>query len=467
MSEGRATGGTAGPALVGRALPEEVLAAARRLAQAGHRTVFVGGGVRDALLGRPVTGHWDVATAARPEEVCALFPRAVPTGLAHGTVTVPLHSHLVEITTFRSEGAYSDARRPDEVVFLRQLEPDLERRDFTVNAIAYDPATATLVDVVGGLSDLEAGVLRAVGDPRRRFAEDALRGLRAARFVSSLGFRLDPVTREALPGVVPLLPRLSAERVREELERLLLGARPDAGLDLLSETGLLDPVLPELAACRGVSQNRYHRHDVYRHRLETVRAAARRPRVVWAALCHDLGKPATRAVRPDGEITFYGHAQVGAEITDRALERLRFPRLERLAIVHLVREHLFDYTPEWTDAAVRRFLRRVGEEHLTDLFDLRRADIAGTGLPGDPSALAALGARIERLRAGRLALSVRDLAIDGDDVMREASLSAGPAVGRILARLLEEVLEVPERNERDWLLRRARALGGTEDAPDA
>lgn len=452
---------------VAAAIPPEVLAAARELAAAGHRTVLVGGGVRDALLGRPATGHWDLATAARPEEVQALFPNAIPTGLAHGTVTVPLDGSLVEITTFRRESGYSDARRPDAVAFLRELEPDLARRDFTVNAIAYDPQSGRLVDTTGGLADLAAGVLRAVGDPVLRLREDALRALRAARFVSTLGFAVDPATRAALPGVAPLLERLSPERVRDELDRLLLGERPEAGFDLLAESGLLPPVFPELAACRAVGQNRHHRYDVYRHSLETARHAPPRRRVRWAALCHDLGKPETRAVREDGEATFYGHAARGAELTDRRLQALRFPRLEREAIVHLVREHLFDYTPAWSDAAVRRFLRRVGEEHLEDLFDLRRADIAGTGLPGDDASVRALAERIARLRASHPALSVRDLAVDGDDVMRAAGLAPGPAVGRVLARLLDEVLEDPERNQRALLLHRARELSAAEGGADA
>ena len=431
---------------------------AERLRAAGHRTVFVGGGVRDALLGRPVAGHWDLGTAATPAEMQAIFPAAVPTGLAHGTITLPVEGELVEITTFRREGTYSDARRPDAVFFLRELGPDLERRDFTVNAIAYDPETEALVDTTGGLADLAAGLLRAVGAPSQRFAEDALRALRAARFVSTLGFAVEPGTRAALPGVAPLLPQLSAERVHQELDRLLLGERPDLGLELLRESDLLPGLVPELQACVGVAQNRYHAYDVYRHTLETVRAAVARRRVRWSALGHDLGKPMTRAEREDGEGTFYGHAQVGAEITDRLLDRLRFSRVERQAIVHLVREHLFDYTSDWSDAAVRRFLRRVGEEHLEDLFALREADIAGTGLPGDTSSMRALQARIESLRATKLALSVRDLAVDGEDLMRALGVPPGPIVGSILQQLLEEVLEEPARNEKPRLLQRAAEL---------
>jgi tRNA nucleotidyltransferase (CCA-adding enzyme) len=443
---------------VAAAVPEHARAAAERLRRAGHRTVFVGGHVRDAILGRAADGAWDLGTAATPDVVCALFPEAIPTGLAHGTVTVPTDGGPLEITTFRTEGAYRDARRPVEVFYTTDLAADLARRDFTVNAIAFDPETGALVDTTGGLADLAVSLLRAVGAPRDRLTEDALRALRAARFVATHGFRLEDETRAALPAVSPLLPRLSAERVRDEIGKLLLGARPDAGLDLLHEAGLLAVVLPELAACDGVTQNRWHDYDVYRHTLETIRLAEPRSRIRWAAFAHDLGKPATRAVKEDGEATFYNHPAVGADITDRLLERLRLPRAEREAIVLLVREHLFDYRPEWTDAAVRRFLRRVGPEHLDDLFALRRADIAGTGQGRDDGALPALRARVDAALASRAPLSVSELAVSGGDVMAALGEGPGPRVGVVLRALLDAVLEDPELNTRERLLERLRGL---------
>jgi len=445
-------------AAVERALPAHVAAAAARLAAAGFRTVCVGGAVRDALLGIASANPWDLATAAPPERVLELWPDAVPTGLAHGTVTLPHPGGAVEITTFRTEGAYSDARRPDRVFYTESLAADLRRRDFTVNALAYDPAGRELVDGCGGLADLARGCLRAVGDPAARLTEDALRALRAARLVATHGFALEPATAAALPAVAPLLPRLSAERVRDELAKLLLGEAPDAGLEVLREAGLLGGVLPELAACVGVPQNRYHAHDVYRHTLATLRAAPPRPRVRWAALGHDLGKPATRAERAAGEATFYGHAPLGGEITAALLDRLRFPRAERDAVVRLVREHLFDYREEWTDAAVRRFLARVGPENLADLFALRRADIVGTGVGEDDSGIARLEARIGAVLARGEALTVAALAVDGADVMRTLGVGPGPRVGEVLRALLEEVLEDPARNTRERLLERVRAL---------
>ena len=447
------------PDTLRRALPAAVRAVVDRLADAGHETVAVGGGVRDALLDRPVTGFWDLATRATPDEVIALFPHAVPTGVEHGTVTLPEPGGAIEITSYRSDHGYSDARRPDRVTFGTTLAGDLLRRDFTVNALAYDPRAEVLLDGTGGLADLRAGVLRAVGDAPARLREDALRALRAARLAAVLGFALEAKTEAALAGVSDLVPRLSAERVRDELSKLLLAPRPSVGLRVLDTAGLLGLVLPELEATRGVTQNRHHRWDVYEHTLRAVDEVPAIARLRWAALAHDLGKPATRVEKEDGEATFHAHARVGAEIADRMLERLRLPRAEREAIVLLVAEHLFDYKPEWSDAAVRRFVRRVGIAALPDLFALRVADAIATGAdPPRVEAIAALSQRIDAVLSARPALSVKELAIDGRDVMAALDATPGPLVGRVLDRLLEEVLDDPARNERAALLARAREI---------
>ncbi len=447
------------PEALERALPGHVRHALDRLRAHGHEAVAVGGGVRDTLLGRPVTGFWDVATSAPPEELMRLFPQAAPTGIEHGTVTLPDTQGPIEITSYRSDHGSTDARHPDRVEFGTTLEGDLARRDFTVNALAFDPASGRIHDAGGGLADLKARVLRAVGDPLARFREDALRPLRGARLAAVLEFTLEPATREALAGVADLVPRLSAERVRDELAKMLAARRPSVGLEILREAGLLALVLPELQATVGVTQNRWHAHDVYVHTLGTVDGApADRPRVRWAALAHDLGKPGTRSLREDGEVTFYGHAERGATIADALCERLRFARAERDAVVHLVRHHLFDYRPEWSDAAVRRFLRRIGLDALDDLFALRRADAAATRPENtDLEALDALGARIANVLAARPALSVRDLAVNGRDVMEVLGTGPGPEVGQALEHLLEEALEDPSLNERESLLARLRA----------
>jgi tRNA nucleotidyltransferase (CCA-adding enzyme) len=439
--------------------PAPALAALERLRAGGHQAYLVGGALRDVLLDRSGAELLDVATDRRPEEVMALFPRIEPIGLAHGTVLVILEGLGFECTTFRREGAYADARHPDDVEFTTDLRADLARRDFTVNALAFDPLSGVLVDPHGGLSDLEHRRLRAVGEPLARFREDALRPVRAARFVSTLEFDLDAATRAALGGVVDRARLVAPERVRAELEKLMAARRPSAGLELLREAGLLELWMPELTRCFAVPQNRWHAYDVYTHSLEACDHAPRDKAVVrWAALLHDIGKPDTRVERR-GDGTFYGHEQAGAELADHLLERLRFPGLLRAEIVHLVREHMFDYHAKWSDAAVRRWVRRVGEEAVADLFDLRIADLLGNGLKtGFPAQPEALRRRIERVLAESHALRVGDLAVDGRDVMESLGIGPGPAVGEALEVLLDEVLEEPGRNTRERLLARMAEL---------
>ena len=437
--------------------PAELLRALERMREGGHQAWLVGGTVRDVLLGRVPSGipTYDVATDLQPEQVIARFERTLPIGLAHGTVMVQVEGLDLESTTLRREGAYSDARRPDRVEWTLDPREDLARRDLTVNALAWDPASGVLLDPFGGLRDLEAGVLRAVGDPAARFHEDALRPLRVARFAAVLGMEVEPATRAALGSAIDRAHGVAAERVREEMTKMMAAETPSAGWELLREAGLLERWLPELARTWAVPQNRYHAYDVWGHSLATADAApAGKPRVRWAALLHDIGKVDTREVR-GGDATFYDHANVGAALADAALARLRFSNDDRAAIVHLVREHMFDYRSEWSDAAVRRWLRRVGEEAVADLFDLRIADVLGNGLRhGLAGGLERLRERIEKVQAADSALHVRSLKVGGADAMRVLAIPPGPEVGRVLERLLEEVLEHPERNQRDALLRR-------------
>jgi putative nucleotidyltransferase with HDIG domain len=421
----------------------------------------VGGAVRDVLraVAEAPGEDTDVACDLEPDRVRALFPRTEPIGEAHGTVLVLWEGARLEFTTLRREGAYADARHPDQVWFTRDPLEDLARRDLTVNALAFDPLAGELLDPFAGALDLERGVLRAVGDPVVRFREDALRPLRAARLAATLGLTLEPATRAALGAALDLAPRLALERVRAELEKLLAAPRPSEGIELLREAGLLALWLPELDACRGVPQNRHHAYEVYEHLLRSCDAApADRPAVRWAALLHDLGKPGTRVER-HGEGTFHGHERLGAALADTLLERLRFPNDRRARIVHLVREHMFDYRTEWSDGAVRRWLRRVGPEAVDDLFALRRADAAGRGGDEPPGeTLGAFGARIERVLAAGSALTVRDLAVDGADVMRVLAVPPGPEVGAALEHLLESVLDDPAGNARESLLARLESL---------
>ena len=447
--------------------PGPVLEVLDRLAAGGGQAYLVGGTVRDALLGRS-SGTWDVGTDRTPPEVMERFPHVVPTGLAHGTVMIVEGDLRVECTTLRREGAYSDARRPDHVDFTRDPLEDLARRDLTVNALAFDPATGRLLDPEGGAADLERRRLRAVGEALDRFREDALRPVRVARLAAVLQMEPDAELQSALaacraPESGVRLEAVSAERVCDELFKLLAAPRPSIGFEWLRTGGLLEVWLPELQRCRGQVQNRFHAYDVYFHSLYSCDAApADKPVVRWAALLHDIGKPDTYVER-DGDGTFYDHEIVGAELADRLLARLRVAGEFRTAVVHLVREHMFDYRPEWTDAALRRWLRRVGPEHVADLFDLRIADALGNGLRrGFPRALLEMRHRIERLLEISRAFEISDLAVDGNDVMRELGIPSGPPVRAALEALLEAVLERPELNTRHELLERLMRM--REDA---
>ncbi|MCA9583392.1 MAG: CCA tRNA nucleotidyltransferase, partial [Myxococcales bacterium] len=396
-------------------IPSEVLGLCERFRGAGKRGWIVGGCIRDLLRGCPAS-DWDLATDATPQEVKGIFRRVVPTGIAHGTVTVLEGDSSFEVTTLRGEGAYSDGRRPDDVFFVTGIEEDLARRDFTVNAIAYDPLTGETHDPFGGLADMEARVLRAVRDPKERFREDGLRVLRAARFVAALEYDLDPETERAIGGALDVFRKVSRERVHDEWQKIMRCRRPSRAFEVMRRTGILSVTLPEMMEQVGCEQNGYHAYDVWEHTMVCLDAAEPEPVVRFAALLHDLGKPRTRQrSEKTGDWTFYHHEQLGADMADRWLREYRFANAERDAIVHLVRHHLVCYSSEWTDAAVRRFVRRVGVEHLPRLLQLARADTAAKGVPVDDALalLDELEQRIEAVRQEGGALRAKDLAIDG------------------------------------------------------
>jgi tRNA nucleotidyltransferase (CCA-adding enzyme) len=439
------------------------LALCARLAEHGHRAWIVGGCLRDLLLGKSVA-DWDIATDARPEQVMGIFAHVVPTGIAHGTVTVlddADASHGFEVTTLRGETVYSDGRRPDAVYFVNDIVADLARRDFTVNAIALEPLAGELIDPFEGQADLAARTLRAVGDPQQRFAEDGLRVLRAARFAATLGMEIEPATYAAIGVSLATYRRVSPERIRDEWLKALRAEQPSRAFEVMRDTGILALTVPELLEGVGMEQNRWHGYDVWHHTLACVDACAGEPILRMAALLHDLGKPRTRAFSDTTQdYTFHDHDRVGAEMADPILTRLRFSNHDRARIVHLVRHHLILYTDDWTDAAVRRWLARVTPERLDDLFRLGEADIRAKGrdCAEDLARLARLQARVERIRTPGVALDVRALAIGGRDLIDELGMQPGPAIGALLDALLEAVLAEPAVNERDELLRRARQL---------
>jgi len=439
-------------------VPRDVLDLCERLRSKGKRAWIVGGCLRDRLLDRPVA-DWDVATDARPKELLALFPRAIPTGIEHGTVTVVKDGRHYEVTTLRGEGTYTDGRRPDWVEFVDDITADLARRDFTVNAIALDPVDGRLIDPFDGRGDLQRGVLRAVGDPRARFSEDGLRVLRAARFVATLELTLDPATEAAIAPTLDTYRKVAAERVRDEWLKTMKARRPSRAFDVMQRTGILAITCPELVEGVGMEQNKWHAFDVWRHGMECMDACQADPVLRIAAMLHDVGKPRTRAWSDKtSDYTFYDHDRVGAEIAAPIAERLRFSNEDRERIVALVRFHLFHYSDEWSDAAVRRWIRRVGAGRLADLYVLNQADVRAKGRDFEPdlAALAALEAHVARVLAEGAALSTRDLKVNGHDLMTELGVKPGRIIGEILEALLDAVTTDPALNERERLLERAR-----------
>jgi len=440
------------------AVPDGVQAVLETLWSSGFGAYVVGGGVRDTLLDRRLPTDWDVATSGRPEQV----KEALPAGRYEnrfGTVTLEVAPFTVEITTFRRDHQYADHRRPDSVTFTDSLAEDLARRDFTVNAIAWgrEPTqdVAHFEDPTNGMADLQARLLRAVGEPAKRFDEDGLRLLRAARFAGQLGFTIEPLTLAAMHDTAATVGWVSQERVGGELRRMVAADPPSVAFVVLDETRVLDHALPELAAERGVAQDKLPGMDLWAHSLATLDAAARidpdNETLRVAALLHDMGKPGTFA---DGH--FVGHDTEGARMAEALLARLAFPRREIEPVAALIENHMFNYEPRWSGAAVRRFIRRVGREKVDDLLKLRAADNVGSGLAPDAGRLAELRRRIDDELRLNPPLSLADLAVRGDDLTRELDIRPGPPIGRLLERLLRLVIADPAQNRHELLIEHAR-----------
>ncbi len=423
----------------------------------GFSLYIVGGAVRDYYLGIK-NSDYDFATDALPSEVQKIFKRVIPTGIKHGTVTVLFKGASYEVTTFRIDGKYEDLRRPSAITFVSNLEEDLKRRDFTINALAVEVSTGLLIDQHGGLKDLKAGIIRAIGDPYKRFNEDALRIMRGCRLVSQLEFNLEEGTMEAMRSLSVNLKEVSGERIHSELFKILASPKPSLGLRALDACGALAILFPELKAGDKVEQKGFHNQDVLQHNFSACDAAPRsKPIVRLAALLHDIGKAFTKRVDSNAIITFHNHEVVGAELALGVLERLKSSNEEKFRVSNLVRNHMFYYSEEWSDGAVRRFVNRVGLENLEDLFDLRIADqIAIHGKP-IPASITALKARITAVLAESNALTVKDLAINGN-LLASLGIPRGPVMGEILSALLETVLDDPTQNERDKLLDIAQKL---------
>ena len=455
--------------LLKAALPKQVLSLCRRLQGAGFRAWVVGGCVRDRVLsalrneevGARAETDWDIATSAHPRQVQRLFHKVIPTGIKHGTVTVLLDGDAYEVTTLRGESTYSDGRRPDQVYFVEDIVADLARRDFTINAMAYDPLEDRLIDPFDGLADLRTGVLRAVGDPAERFAEDGLRVLRAARFSATLEVEIDAGTAAAIEASLSSYRKVSPERIRDEWLKTMKAESPSRAFEVMREHGLLGVSAPELLESVDCEQNRHHAYTVWTHAMHCLDHCPVEPVLRMAGLLHDIGKPRSRAFsEKTQDYTFYDHENIGADMVEPLLSRLRFSNEERKRIGALVRHHLICYDQSWSDSEVRRWLQRVTPELLPDLYQLNRADVLAKGRDQDVglSRLEQLKSRVEEVLAKGAALTTSDLAVDGNDLMREAGVQRGPRLGEVLRQLLEDVIENPSLNNRESLLNRAKAL---------
>lgn len=432
-------------------LPDKVHNIINTLEEAGYEAYAVGGCVRDSILGRE-PDDWDITTSAKPEETKHLFPRTVDTGIKHGTVTVLLGGEGFEVTTYRIDGTYEDGRHPTEVTFTANLKEDLRRRDFTINAMAYNDRSG-LVDLYGGLADMENRVIRCVGDAGERFDEDALRMLRAVRFSAQLGYRIDEATGEAVRALAPNLQKISAERIQAELVKLVTSPHPDY-LRNAYELGITAQILPEFDLCMETPQrHKHHCYDVGEHILHSMLGVEADKVLRLGMLFHDIGKPQTLTIDPDGTTHNKKHPFEGEKITRKVMRRLKFDNDTTDKVAKLVLYHDYDIAP--TEAGVRRAVNRIGEDIFPMIFTVRRADIAAQSDYMREEKLAKV-AHIEKLYreilARRDAVTVKDLAISGNDLIAEG-MPPGRQIGETLSALLERVLDDPSLNTKEILLK--------------
>ena len=433
-------------------IPEQVNSILESLQKSGYEAYVVGGCVRDALLGRE-PNDWDITTSALPMEVKSVFPRTIDTGLQHGTVTVLCGGTGYEVTTFRVDGVYEDGRHPKEVTFTPSLREDLKRRDFTINAMAYNNESG-LVDLFGGQKDLENGIVRAVGDPVQRFTEDALRIMRAIRFSAQLGYEIEPETLRAASALAPNLRRISSERIREELEKTLVSDRPEL-LRTAWAAGITKEFIPEFDRCMETDQiNPHHCYTVGEHILKGV-SLVRKDRILRITMfLHDIAKPICHTVDEEGIDHFRGHAEVGCSLAKTILQRLKYDNATIRKVTTLVKYH--DMQIRLTEPAVRKAIVMTGEDLFPLLLEVKLADFMSQSTFQREEKQE----KFDMLRAiyGRIVergdcLSLRELAVNGSDLIK-TGVKPGREVGNILARMFEEVLDVPEHNDKEYLLGR-------------
>ncbi len=446
-------------------VPGFVTSICQTLRSSGYQAYVVGGGVRDALRGE-TPKDWDIATDAEPSAVEKLFPETIPTGKRFGTITVRESNHLIEVTTFRQDADYSDGRRPDSVRYSNDIHEDLRRRDFTINAIAYDPLEQNFVDPHQGLRDIHRRLLRTVGDPTERFREDALRMLRMLRLAAVLRFKIHRTARSAIHS--DWIASVSLERIRDELSLLLPAKNLAPSLTLMHESGLLRAILPELADCVGVNQGNRHKWDVFFHSVRATEIIKPELHLRLAALLHDMAKPKTRTVQ-NGDIHFYGHDELGETMVTNVLSRLRFSNrlIQKTAL--LVRHHMFQIQPDSSPKAIRRFIAKVGRDSIYDVLELRRADALAMRIQPRQTHhyFQLLYQRVAEVLAEDHVFTVQDLAVNGYDLMEFLQIPPGPYLGDILDFLFDHVMEDPNDNRRKVLLQIARDYHAAHESSES
>ena len=433
-------------------IPSGVKTILDTLKKSGYESYMVGGSVRDYISGTAVPKDYDIATNALPEELITLFLKTIPTGIKHGTITVVINKEGYEVTTYRIDGKYLNNRRPEAVTFVSNLKEDLARRDFTINALASNGEDG-IIDYFGGLEDLKNRIIRAVGEPNKRFKEDALRMLRAIRFAATLEFHIEEKTQEAIKVNCHLILNISSERIRDELCKMLVASNSTMALKLLEETKLLGFILPELQKAVGFNQlNPHHDKDIFNHTLSVVENCPLSLNLRLAALLHDIAKPDCFTLDKDGIGHFYGHDKKSVILSQQILKRFKFDNESISEISILVKEHM-NVLEKPTDASVKRLINRVSVDLIFDLFALQRADALGSSFP--EIRLEQIDRVEKKTRAilkSKVPLSISDIAVNGRDLIAEFSLRPGQEIGNMLKFLLDKTLENPELNSKEQLL---------------
>jgi tRNA nucleotidyltransferase (CCA-adding enzyme) len=433
-------------------IPNDVKVILDTLKDNGYESYIVGGSIRDFIIGTYVPKDYDIATNALPEEIIKFFYKTIPTGIKHGTVTVMINGKGYEVTTYRIDGEYLDNRRPEDVTFVSNLKEDLARRDFTINALAFNEDNG-VIDYFGGKLDLENKIIRAVGEPNKRFREDALRMLRAIRFASSLNFEIEERTLQAIKANSNRVLNVSNERIRDELCKMLVANNAAKALRLLEETKLLEFILPELQKSVGFNQqNPHHDKDIFEHTLTVVENCPRELNLRIAALLHDIAKPICFTIDKGGIGHFYGHDKKGVILSAQILRRLKFDNESISKITLLVKEHM-NVLEKPTDASVKRLINRVGVDLVHNLFVLQRADALGSSCPEIRlEEIQRVEEKTRQILEAKVPLAIGELAVNGKDLIQEFSIKPGEEIGNMLKFLLDKVLENPQVNSRKKLL---------------